>query len=582
MSGSNVNTIAIPGFNFNERVPGVFAVVDASQANTAQVNQVALLIGQMLPGGTATPGQVVPSAGIGDAQASFGAGSILAIQVERYRNLDPTGSLSILPLADLSVTVSTSIAQGSAGESLTFAAGSLSQVSVGEPVSGTDIAAVTTVEAVDNATGVVTLSAATTAAVPINTVITFGDAAAATATIVLIGTATAAGQIPFLLDGNAVNVVVNSGDTASAIASNAVAAINAFTTAGGNPLPHTATAASGTISLTQRNKGPLGNQSTILLSFGGTAAGQGQPGTTNVPGITATITAFSGGEGTPDIANALANIPATSFDFICCPYADGTSLGAISAFLGETAGRWNWSEELFGVAFTAFNGTFAERTTFGAEQNDQFLTAIGASGSPSPDWHWATDYTAASAVSIRSNPSVPIGGLAGGVALNVVAPTIANQDSFPEQNSLLFDGMSTYVANTAGQVAVSRAITTFQQNAAGQPDNAFLSLNVPFQLMAYIRAVRTMITSQFNQSILVANGTPIPAGSPMVTAQTILFSVIALYQQQATQGLVQNAAQFAQQALAQNAGGGLVTMMLPVQLANQLIAVAMDIRFTQP
>jgi phage tail sheath gpL-like len=581
MSGTG-NTINVPGYNAQNRVPGVFAVVDASQANTGQFNQLTLLIGQMLPGGTATPEQAVISAGVGEAQTSYGAGSQIAVAVERYRNLDPFGTVYILPLADASVTVSTSEAQSAAGEILNFAPGSLADVAIGEVVAATGITLGTTVEAINDTTGALTLSAATTAAIASGTAITFGSAAAATASIVVAGTATAAGTIPLLIDNEAVNVAVNLGDTAAVATANVNAAINAFTTAGGNPLRMTAAFASDTITLTQRNKGTLGNDSTINLSFLGTAAGQGQPGTTGVAGITLAITPFSGGAGDPVIANALANLPATSYDFIYCPYNDPTSLGAISSFLGETAGRWNWSEELFGVAFTAFNGTFAARTTFGMDQNDQFLTAIGASGSPSPETDWAVDYCAAAAVSIRANPSVPVGGLAGGVQLNVGAPAIANQDSFQEQSSLLNDGMSTYIANNSGQVFVSRAITTFQQSAAGAPDDAFLSLNVPFQLMAYIRAVRAMVQTQFNQSILVADGTTIPAGSAMVTSQTIRFSIIALYAQQATQGLVQNPTQFAQQAAAQNAGNGLVTALLPVQLSNQLINVAMDIKFTQP
>ncbi len=507
MSGTSIN---IPGYNAQNRVPGVFAVVDASQANTGQYNQLTLLIGQMTSAGTAVPGQAVISAGIGEAQTSYGAGSQLAIAVERYRNLDPFGTVYCLPLADAS------------------------------------------------------------------------GAIAATATIALSGTATAAGTIPLYIDGNFIQVPVNLSETAAAVATAMAAAINAFTTPDGNPLSMTATVTSGTVTLTQLNKGTIGNESVVLLSFLGVGAGQGQPGTTNVPGITATITAFAGGETDPTVATALANLPATSYDFIWCPYHDATSLGAISSFLGESAGRWNWSSELFGVAFTAYNGTFATRTTWGRTQNDQFLTAIGAYGSPNPDWHWSVDYCAAAAVSLRANPAVPVGGLAGGVALNVMAPAVANLDSFEEQDTLLFDGLSTYVATQSGQVLVSRAITTFQQSSAGVPNDAFLSLNVPYQLMAYIRAVRSMIQSQFNQCILVADGTKIPAGSAMVTSQTILYSIIALYQQQCTTGLVQNATAFAAQAVAQNAGNGLVAAMLPIMLGNQLINVAMDIRFTQP
>lgn len=520
MSSTISNTINVPGYPASNRVPGVFAVVDATKANTAQPNQRALIIGQMLSSGTAVAGQAIISAGTGDAQTAFGAGAQLAIMVERYRALDFFGELWCLPLADQ------------------------------------------------------------------------GGSASAVGSISYVGPATAAGVIPLYIDGFRIPVAVNSGDTATTVSSNTVAAVNNFITAAGNPLSVTA-AVDGTsafkANFTARNKGMLGNQSTINLSYLGTAAGDGQPGSTNVAGITATIVAFASGTTDPTLTAGLANLPTKSFDFICCPYNDTTSLNAVQTFLGDTAGRWNWSIELFGHCFTAKGGTFSTRTTFGTGRNNQHESVIGANGSPSPDWHWAIDFTAASAVSLRSDPSIPVGGLAGGVSLNVVAPVLANRDTFTQRNTMLFDGYTTYVVDNAGTVKVDRAITTYQSNAAGSPDNSYLSLNVPFQLAAYIRAWRTMIQSQFNQVKLVADGSRIPPGNNMVTSQTILAATTAQYTLLATvgipgvlAGLVQNPAQFMQQAQAQNAGGGVVKMLLPVQLANQLVNVVADVQFTSP
>jgi len=512
--GTGSNTISIPTYPSNNRVPGVFAVVDASKANTATINQRTLLLGQMLSAGAATAGTVVPVAGVGDAQTAFGAGSQLAIAVERYRNLDFFGELWALPMADA------------------------------------------------------------------------GGAAASTATITITGPATATGVVPLYVDGVRIPVSVNSADTATVIAGNMVTAINNYATPGGNPLSVTAANTAGVVTLTARNKGSIGNQSTINLSFMGTSAGEGQPGTTNVAGVAATITAFINGTTDPVVATALANVPVKAFDFIYCPYNDATSLNAVQAFLGDTAGRWNWSIELFGHCFTAKNGTFSTRTTFGTSRNNQHESAIGANGSPSPDWHWAIDFCAASAVSLRADPAIPVGGLAGGVALNVVAPPLASRDSFTNRNTLLFDGMTTYIVDQAGVVHVDRAITTYQSNAAGTPDNSYLSLNVPFQLMAYIRAWRTMIQSNFNQVKLVPDGNRIPPGSRMVTSQTILAATTAQYRAMATNGIpgvpagiVTNPSQFEATAQAQNAGGGLVKMLLPVILANQLINVVGDVQF---
>ncbi|MGH6990690.1 MAG: hypothetical protein ACREE3_12405, partial [Stellaceae bacterium] len=230
-------TINIPGYPASNRVPGVYAVVDASKANTGVANQVTLIIGQMLPSGTATAGTAVISAGVGDAQASFGLGSQLAIEIERYRALDNFGTVWCLPLSDAQFSIDTTAAQGSAGTGLQFAPGGvLGSLAEGTAVAGVDIASDTTVAAVNAAAGTVTLSQATSAAVALGASITFGSSVKATASIAFTGTATAPAVLPLYIDGAYIGVSVNTGDTASVVATNTATAINAWTTAGGNPL----------------------------------------------------------------------------------------------------------------------------------------------------------------------------------------------------------------------------------------------------------------------------------------------------------------------------------------------------------
>jgi len=509
-------TVQVPNYPVSNRVPGAYAVVDATKANTATATQRTLLIGQMLASGTATAGQATICAGTGWAQTAFGAGSQLAIAVERYINLDKVGELWILPMQDAAA------------------------------------------------------------------------AAKATGSIAFTGAATSPAVLPLYVDGNYVPVSVNTGDTAATVATNTAAALNAWSSPGGNPLSWTAAATTGTVTLTARNAGSLPNSGLIMLSYRGPANGEGQFGATNVPGLTATLTQPSGGTTNPTVANALANLPAQTFDFIHNPYSDAASTAAVTAFLSDATGRWNYSSELFGGAFTAYSGTFSARTTWSTALNDQHTTAIGAYGSPNPDWHWSLDYCAAAAVSLRNNPAVPVGGLGGGVALNVLPPLLANQDSFSEQETLLYDGMSTYTVDSSGTVRIQRAITTYQKNTAGSPDNSYLDLNVPYQLAAYIRAWRTMITTNFNQAVLVSNGTRIPPGSSMVTPATIQFAIVAQYSQLATQGgyglpagIVSDATSFAADIVVTNAGGGVVTCLLPVTLSSQLIVVAADVQFTR-
>ena len=82
------------------RLPGSYFELDNSQANTAQGNQRALIIGQITSAGIATPNVPIISAGTGDANLQGGASSQLANMVAAYRLNDSFGEVWTLPLAD--------------------------------------------------------------------------------------------------------------------------------------------------------------------------------------------------------------------------------------------------------------------------------------------------------------------------------------------------------------------------------------------------------------------------------------------------------------------------------------------------
>lgn len=94
------DTISIPGYSSDNRVPGFYFALDASKANTATVQRRVLIIGQMLSSGTAKPNQAIECSGVSSAQRLYGAGSQLALMVEAYRKKDRNGELWTLPLAD--------------------------------------------------------------------------------------------------------------------------------------------------------------------------------------------------------------------------------------------------------------------------------------------------------------------------------------------------------------------------------------------------------------------------------------------------------------------------------------------------
>lgn len=82
------------------RLPGAYFELDNSQANTAQANQRALIIGQITASGVATPNVPIISGGQGDANLQGGANSQLANMLAAYRLNDSFGEVWYLPLAD--------------------------------------------------------------------------------------------------------------------------------------------------------------------------------------------------------------------------------------------------------------------------------------------------------------------------------------------------------------------------------------------------------------------------------------------------------------------------------------------------
>lgn len=93
--------ISIPQIPQALRYPGAYIVVDGSQAGLGGDIPAVLLVGQKLATGTAAAGEITRLAGVQDAVAKAGAGSMLAQMAARYRAVDPALDLYMLPYADL-------------------------------------------------------------------------------------------------------------------------------------------------------------------------------------------------------------------------------------------------------------------------------------------------------------------------------------------------------------------------------------------------------------------------------------------------------------------------------------------------
>jgi phage tail sheath gpL-like len=274
----------------------------------------------------------------------------------------------------------------------------------------------------------------------------------------------------------------------------------------------------------------------------------------------------------------LANLSNLMFDFIICPYTDAISLNAIAALLNDVTGRWSWNSQLYGHAFAASRGTLGALTTFGLGRNDQHTTVMGVYDSPTPSWIWAAALAGASAVSLRADPATPLQTV---MIQGVLAPPLQSRFLLTDRNTLLYDGISTFIVGDDGTVYIENLITTYQKNAFGSPDNSYLEVETLFTLAYVLRSMKSVITSKYARVKLAANGTRFGAGSNVVTPNMIRADLIAQYRALEFQGLVQNGDAFKQNIIVQqNAQNpNRVDILWPGTLINQLRIFALLAQF---
>ncbi|MGF6792771.1 phage tail sheath subtilisin-like domain-containing protein [Paraburkholderia sp. 35.1] len=480
----------------NIRVPLFYAEVDNSQTNTGQTTQRALMIGQILPTGSATPNVPAISQGSDDAITAGGAGSMLALMLAKYRQNDSFGEVWYLPLAD-------------------------------------DAAAT-----------------------------------AAAGTLAIDTPPTAAGTISFYVAGVRIAQPVQPTQTAAEIATALAASINATPN-----LPVSAAAATSTVTLTALNKGPCGNEIDLRMNYVGTPGGEVTPA-----GLTYTITAMAGGATAPDMSAGLDALGDMTFDFIVTPYTDPTSLDGLKDFLDDITGRWSWQQMLYGGFFAAAEGTLGALVAIGTARNDQHGSIMGFNDSPTPAWLWACAIAGASANSLRADPATPLQTLP---LKGVLAPPVHSRFALSDRNSLLYDGISTFTVADDGTVQIENLITTYQENAYGQPDDSYLEVETLYTLAALLRRLAMVVTSKYGRVKLADDGTRFAAGANIVTPNIIRADLIAEYQGAEADGLVQDSDAFAKALIVErnSTNPNRVDVLWPGILIDQLRIFALLAQF---
>ncbi len=349
------------------------------------------------------------------------------------------------------------------------------------------------------------------------------EGVAASGALTVTGPATGSGTLALYVAGVRVRVAVAAADTAAVIATKIAAAIAAEP-----DLPVTAAvngAVPEKVDLTCRWKGETGNAIDLRLGY---------YGETLPSGVGVAVTALSGGTANPDLADALAALGDSWWNYLCTPYTDAANMAALEAELDARGGPLKMVD---GVAFAALAGSHAASTTWGAARNHQAVSCMAMGQSPTPPWTWAAVNCGVVAYHLDIDPARPLQTLE---LPGCLPPAVEDRWTMVERNLLLYSGLATHTVTRDGAVQIERQITTYQTNSYGLPDPSYLDVTTPATL-SYLRyAIRTRITQKFPRHKLADDGTRFSPGQAIATPRIVRAELLALFRELEAKGLVEN------------------------------------------
>jgi len=332
--------------------------------------------------------------------------------------------------------------------------------------------------------------------------------------VTITGTAATSNTRYAYVGGYRIPFAVVKGDTATAVAATLAAAINART-----DIPMTA-AVDGTsafkVNLTCRWKGETGSAVDIRFAYY-------DSDNTN-DGMTFAVAQTTAGAGNPNISTALDTLGGEWFNWLAVPYTDAANLTALETELGS---RFGPLRAIGGRAFISYVGNLAATSSFGNGRNSNQVSCIPAGASPTATWLWAATQMAVSGAALSIDPSRQ---LRGKLLPGILAPAKADRWDDAERNTLLFDGISTYTIDAAGNVILEAVLTMYQRNNGGAADDAWLYINTPETLERIRLEQRHYFTQRYPDFKLASDNYNVPPGQPIMQPKLAKIEMLALYQ----------------------------------------------------
>jgi|GEM_PF-5149697 len=399
-------------------------------------------------------------------------------------------------------------------------------------------------------------------------VLPVADAAGSTAASLNLdfsgSTATEGGVIPINVGAYGVNnVPVAIGDTHLTIA----AAFTALINGDSNELVSAVDNADGTVTLTAKNAGTLGND--IAVAVGNLPAGVSVNGT----GF------LAGGAVDADLQAALASIGDCQYCYIGSAFYDLTNLGYFKDFL---AARWEYNQLNFGMAFTAHpRDTHGNLLTYAQSPNSQHISVTHSNCTDSPSFDIVGALTGVIQNAVCQDPAANLQFTSlNGVGCTDSCAVDSDCFNFEEGELLLNNGMTTLQCGADGLAQIVRLRTTFLTDSIGNPCEVYEDAISLFTIQGIIERLNIFVLSRFSQVKLFNNSVELEGRGKATTPNLIKGAILQFFEDELQGFLADDVAEFKQSLVVErdDSDANRINICFDVNLANQLIIVAVKMQ----
>jgi phage tail sheath gpL-like len=231
-----------------------------------------------------------------------------------------------------------------------------------------------------------------------------------------------------------------------------------------------------------------------------------------------------------------------------------------------------------GHLYIGSQGTVGTLNAFGDTYNTLEASAIGAQNPLEPMYLWAAATGAVGAFYLGNDPARPMQTIK---LAGIHAPARADRFIDEDRETLLNNGISTWVVNANGDVELSRLITMYRVNSFNVPDPSYLDLMTVMTLFKMRFDVRARVALRWPRYKLADDGTVIKPGQATTTPALIMADIVGLAKREWEGEILEDLADFKANSFAERDSDDVnrVNIKLTPNLINQLMVTAAQIQF---